>query len=334
MKHKFKIIAVLFLVSTFIFTSCSKDDLLIPKSSFDNTKTSNVELTYISNGASVKLLAGQTIEAGTIDLSIVNNNLIVTYNTTNGWELKEVHLFVNENFSLLPKTNSGNPQVGLFPYKAQNLNGATTYSFTIPLSEFGGEEAVCNKSIYVAAHASLQKLLSNGSYQTETGWGEGQRITAKGNWAMYYSFTFGCQAEEPELANCETAFAFGNTTFIDMGLTNNRWGWVIEAIPGFYTTPIYAAAGNNIISNGFQAGILTYSYRGSYLTLDFKIMGPYKLSETHVYVSNTPPSTIAPGQYGNTHILNAATADNFRIENLNGGKVYIIAHAVVCSSQN
>lgn len=327
-----KLILPAFLMILIFFTSCKKESMITPALNTEGNRTTNVDQAYIKTGSSVILYAGQTINAGTVDVNVVNTDLQVTFNAQNGFELLEAHLFVGESLSAMPLTKSGNPQIGNFPYKISGLSGVTTYTFTIPLSVFGSEPSICDKTYIVAAHASLRKQNSDGSYQNETGWGAGSRINTRGSWATYFNFTFGCQQIEPPVENCETAFGLSPYTFISYGLTTSRWGWVIEVDqPGTYTTPIYAAAGMNVINNGYYVGDLNYTYDGSTLIVTYNMFPGMKMSETHLYASNNIPTTIAPGQYGNIHQLSQSLTDQYVINNLTG-KVYIIAHAVVCSS--
>ena len=56
-----------------------------------------------SSAMNVPLLAGQTIEVGTLNVEVVDGNLEVTYimDLEEGWELLETHLYVAR---LTPKT--------------------------------------------------------------------------------------------------------------------------------------------------------------------------------------------------------------------------------------
>jgi hypothetical protein len=145
----------------------------------------------------VTLWAGQTIDAGTVTVAIEGEDLVVTYQTTGGWELIETQLYVGT-------TPPGTAAPGQFPYKHSPIDPpVTTDQYTIPLSDFG---VGCDDTLYLAAHATVQKLLDDGTYQTETGWGEGEQID--GGWAMYFSVTIPCECVPPEPV-CETAWGAG-----------------------------------------------------------------------------------------------------------------------------
>src|SRR5688572_25946202 len=81
----------------------------------------------------VRLLAGQTIEAGTVCAKVSGTDLLVTYTTGSGWTMTEAHLWVGLDLATAPRTQTGNPQPGRFPYKA-TLDGATSHTFRVPLA--------------------------------------------------------------------------------------------------------------------------------------------------------------------------------------------------------
>lgn len=133
--------------------------------------------------------------------------------------------------------------------------------------------------------------------------------------------------------DCETAYAFGNNTFIDLELTNARWGWANEFTnvqDGTYTLDIWAGAGQNNLSSGTLVGLLTIEVSGSDITVTYDMDNGFTMNETHLYLGDSEPSTIAPGGYGNTHDLNSATSDSFTVSYSGDGDFWIIAHAVVC----
>ncbi len=119
-----------------------------------------------------------------------------------------------------------------------------------------------------------------------------------------------------------------------LGLSRNRWGWAINlTAPGTTTYPIYAGAGLNHTGAGQRVGTLTVSYTGSQVTATYAMAPGAKMTEAHLYAGDTKPTTIAPGQFGNTatfampattHSVTVDVADS------NGDGVWLIAHAVVC----
>ncbi len=123
----------------------------------------------------------------------------------------------------------------------------------------------------------------------------------------------------------ETAYAKGNaaTCFIP---TFANWGWTnLISATGTQTWNLYAGAGQCDETKGTFVGTVTVIYEASKVSVDYNVIMPYSLEETHVYAGTTmfpqvkqgkqTVDTVAPGQYYN-----------------NGGftgSVYVIAHAVV-----
>lgn len=293
---------------------------------------SNRSALYSQNTQCTTLYAGQTINAGSVCVSVGGEDLIVSYATTNGWELTQAHLWVGDDLTTMPQTKTGNPQIGLFPYKSGDITGATSYAFTIPLSSLA-DGSLCGHTFDLAAHAALRKDNGSGGYQTETGWGAGNQISDRGSWATYFTYTVGCEGPPPPppALTCETAFALGNTTLIQLGLTQSRWGWQNGPLsPGSYSYPIYAGAAQNDTSKGTLVGQLSVSYDGATANVSYAMSGGSVLDATHLYVGPRNVTTISPGQFGNTHDLSGASSDSFSVSGFSGEPIYVVAHAVSC----
>ena len=131
----------------------------------------------------VTLLAGQTMNAGTITVTNDAEYVYVTYATTNGWVLSATHLYVGD-CALIPVNNPGNPIPGQFPYTGTHAN-LTSYTYQIPLSQIPAGSCGC-----IAAHAVVKQYGANNTLiQTQTGWGEGVRINLTGgNWGMKFDY--------------------------------------------------------------------------------------------------------------------------------------------------
>jgi hypothetical protein len=305
------------------------------------------------------LYAGQNIDAGTVCFEVVGEDLVVTYTTTGGWELVETHAWAGDVYADMPQSRNGNPKIGNFPYASGDITGVTSFSFHIPLVTLFGqnyqEADICDNSVFVAAHASVRKDDGNGGYQTETGWGYGDRMVQRGSWATFSTITFECtNGEDPEEkpAGCETAFAFAGSgegevagmTLIEVGVSS-AWGWQLGPLgTGAYETPIYAGAGQNDITKGTHVGDLNVDYEGSEVTVTYDMFSGYTMKETHLYVGTVNTDTAAPGQYGNLRDLADVATDAYTITQAIGidesderalmsisGDIYLVAHAVVCS---
>ena len=91
--------------------------------------------------------------------------------------LKEVHIDIQEDPDDFPTTGSGNPKVGKFAYKFENLAGAQVLLVTIPLGDLPTGE------LFIAVHAELTNC--------ETAWANcgGPDAYFRGNnWATYFSY--------------------------------------------------------------------------------------------------------------------------------------------------
>lgn len=307
------------------------------------------EIQNSDNAYCTDLLAGQTTDAGDVCVAVNGSDLLVTYATTDGWEISEAHLFVGETQEGMPQARNGNPKIGNFPNNSGNITGATTHTFSVDLTQFGFDASPTScdaRNIFVAAHAALRKNNGNGTYQTETGWGDGYGLVDRGSWATGFQLKISCTGEEPKPeGDFETAFAFGGdvaTCFIgadfdgdgnDDGL--NRWGWSNGALTeGDYQFAIYAGAGRCDTSKGTLVGTLSVSYAGGQATVTYNVSSPYYMTESHLYVGSEPLPrnnglyTVAPGQYAQIHDLGTATTDSYSVTGLTG-TVYVVAHATV-----
>ncbi len=341
MKKSLLILAAITLLGmAALFVGCSEETAPV-------VAPATTDQVYVSGSGCVTLLAGQTIPAGTVCITVDNalNCVNVTYATVNGWQLVEAHLWAGTSLTQMPVNRSGNPVPGQFPYVSGNITGVTTWSYCIPLSVFNldANMETCNQIGYFAAHAALQQVDANGNViQTQTGWGEGSRIVNRGSWATYYTMQFFCEPNTPPAAEtCETAFAFsGNDADCFLNYGFERWGWVIGPLaPGSYTYDVYAAAGQCDLSKGWNVGAVTVNYDGATATVTYNMSTGFTMDETQVSAgANQFPvmpnghTSVAPGQYPSIHDgLAGVATDTHTISGLSGN-IYVIAHAMSCSN--
>jgi opacity protein-like surface antigen len=96
------------------------------------------------------LLAGQHTDAGDVVVSDLNGVLTVEIDTSDsGWELGVSHVYVGLDD---PKKHAP----GRFPFAHEDLDGATSDSYTIDLSEVGAE---CGDTVVVAVHTEVDQFL-------------------------------------------------------------------------------------------------------------------------------------------------------------------------------
>jgi hypothetical protein len=138
----------------------------------------------------VALIAGQDEEVGTVTILEDEDDISVTYTLNEGWYMTESHLHLAENCEDIPQTGSGNPKVGQFEYGMPY--DPPVQADTIVVDQKSGWDA--EDTLCVAAHAAVFKDMNgNGLYdpdvdREETAWGEGDRFTERGNWAMYFEY--------------------------------------------------------------------------------------------------------------------------------------------------
>lgn len=191
-------IPLLFLTATVLFiSSCKKDreeNLNSSAPGYSNDRTAGMNRTGTGPGDStecppteVTLIAGQTINSGTVSVSNDSNYIYVTYSTANGYTLTQTHLYVG-GCAGIPVNAPGNPIPGQFPYSGTHSN-ITSYTYQVPISVMGTSGCGC-----VAAHAVVQKLGASGNViDQQTGWGNGVRINLSGgNWGMKFNYCL-CQ---------------------------------------------------------------------------------------------------------------------------------------------
>ncbi len=195
------LLSVCIIASLQTFVSCKKSDLnpvLTPEQTTQAPQSSryvifgNPDEGTVVQGrtygepcepTTVMLVAGQTMDAGTVTVSNDNDYIYVTYTTTNGWVLTQTHLYVGD-CALIPVNNPGNPIPGQFPYTGTH-NNLTSYTYQIPISSIPLEACGC-----IAAHAVVKKYnSSNQVIDTQTAWGNGVRINLSGgNWGMKFDY--------------------------------------------------------------------------------------------------------------------------------------------------
>ena len=98
----------------------------------------------------------------------------------------------------------------------------------------------------------------------------------------------------------ETAWAKGNTTFTDLGISN-KWGWVFDYEIGQNKSQfeLWAGAAQNDTSKGTLVGYVEVYNDSDSLYVKYTINEPgWVILKTHLYVGETNPTTADPGQLG------------------------------------
>ena len=131
------------------------------------------------------LLAGQTIDVGTVVIEINDNTDVidVTYETNSDWVITETHVHVCGSPSDIPAGKKGNPRIGHFDYAGEYSEGLTTVTHnTLPYE--AGENFI------VAAHAVVENINSG---QTETAFAyntvTAEKFSGK-RWGWYINYLY------------------------------------------------------------------------------------------------------------------------------------------------
>jgi hypothetical protein len=132
------------------------------------------------------LMAGQTINTGTVTIWNDDTYVYVAYQMDGNYLLKKTHLYVG-SCSSIPINGAGNPRIGLYPYYADHGTGVPLYVYVIPRASL---PVGC---LCVSAHAEVVAYGSNGSVTfTQTGWANGEQLNDGGSWAMKFNY---CQQD-------------------------------------------------------------------------------------------------------------------------------------------
>ena len=173
------LLLVIAAVAIFFFDSCKKDDITPFKSENPVEIKANRIPSASCEIVTVELTADKNIKIGSVVVSNNSKSLFVKYNAEGNWYLDELHLYVGD-FRRLPRTSSGNPIPGHFPYQMSFTELTQVYTMDVPLSSID----YCFK---IAAHASVSQRNENGEViKTATAWGNGTLINLHGNWGMYF----------------------------------------------------------------------------------------------------------------------------------------------------
>ncbi|MCC7246691.1 MAG: hypothetical protein IT269_13490 [Saprospiraceae bacterium] len=341
-----------FLATVFSLFSCKKEQI-------SSSISQNQLLPAVDRTCPVitwPLTAGQTIPAGTVTVTNDADNLYITYalNTASYpcAQFGTLHVWVGSSLATMPSNPQGHPIPGQFcqidPNRCHDATVLTTYTFTIPWSSttYVDITNACTSPIYVVTHAEVNGLdCSGGSHETAYG---GPTAGGGNAWWFYGQYTACCESGPPNPEYCNTAFAKGGWVWTtgkkanpeqlpSLNLINNRWGWAINlTAPGTTTYPIWAGAGLNNTANGTLVGNLTIVWDGTTATVTYNMLSGFSMDEAHLYAADARPTTLAPGQFGNTAYFNPnATSYTFTVPlaDTNGTDgVWLIAHAVSCTS--
>lgn len=237
----------------------------------------------------VRLMAGQSHEAGVVYVVNTSEKLYVGYMTTGDWKMEAVHLYVGACNSL-PVDGAGNLAPEDFPHKVEFASLQNFYYVEIPLSLLP-EGCVC-----IAAQADVVKVVGGEIVQSETAFGEG---TAVGNnWFMKFDYCIAIC--EQVCYNDETAWAAG-TRYVTKGSWATYTPYVANTTVNIYAGQNYlvgTATFSEVVDG--KVTITLVALNGAQLQ---DIAEPVKIQG---YVAPPPADNPAPGLF-TTYKGNATT---------------------------
>lgn len=142
---------------------------------------------------------------------------------------------------------------------------------------------------------------------------------------------------------CETAYMFGNVELNSLDYPGNNWGWglIFDESGSFddayrinddvYEFPVYAGAGQNNTSRGYEAGVIRINLDDDdEVQVQLILNSGLAVTESHIYFGESGwPAKRSPGQLGNTY--NASQSDDVHTFSYSGDRTfYLIVHAVTC----
>lgn len=234
--------------------------------------------------------AGQNINAGTVSIINDNNYIYVTYNTVNGWMLKETHVHVANNINGIPRTKQGIPIPGQFAYSMNHDPVINTYTYNIPLANYNFQ---MGQEIIIAAHAALVNgNYPYGEYQEETGWG-GNEPGPGPRWWYYIRYTLIDHNPGGSGGDFNTETAMMRMYDIPNNFTynwgNHPWFSYVKMYPGAMPQTFYFYAAQH-----YKVGEVEIWKDGMTLYVEVNLDAPYEMQQSHLNVQLTgysgPPS--------------------------------------------
>ena len=131
-----------------------------------------------------------------------------------------------------------------------------------------------------------------------------------------------------------TAYAFGEMSFINAGLSDTEWGWVSKYQKKDDTLifPLYIRDEHYEYGDGINVGEFKVYYLNDKIVADFYTRRGFALMHTNLYASHKKPVTCNPAYFTEHHSLIRNNFDRMSVYNPTL-PVYIIGHATVVKTQ-
>lgn len=193
MKKVFKQINLIIIVLMFVFVSCEQSVIETELAttadqelSLKSAKVKTPEISYsivagipttgICGSLPVtEFIAGQNYDAGNVYIANTDEKLYVSIEMNEGWELDCTHLFIGE-FGDIPFNNSGNPQIGKFPFCNCFKKGTSKVTFEFNRNDF-------DKSVTIVVHGEVSGT------SCETAFAFGTKFPDAERWGWYIDYT-------------------------------------------------------------------------------------------------------------------------------------------------
>lgn len=318
--------------------------------------------------ATFDLIAGRKEVAGKVNITNNDTDLIITYTLNEDWYMLAAKIYAGP-FADVPLSKGGNPKIGHFPYKFIFFKPRTEFTLHIPLESLKLDDSFC---LSVATFAELftalpepeddeKDLYENGEkdnkdnnkdergpfisnlgdnerqifykkYRFESAWA-GDKDFEGASIARYFEF---CPTDCKQFTNlpCETSYMLGDFSFIDLGLTDTRWGWAQEVNQvSAFKKPMYARALLNNLNRGFITADVEVNVVNNKVNVKFTARPGFSFSKTDVYLSDEQPEVYNPASLPFRNRHNNVADFQYELEYSGDGDFWIIAHAETCSER-
>jgi len=148
--------------------------------------------------------------------------------------------------------------------------------------------------------------------------------------------TFTKEQQWPQIPSNKSysAFAYGEISFIDAGLSETQWGWIskYQKKDDTLSFPIYMHDDSYESGDGIYVGDFYVYYFKDKLVADYFVRKGFAFMQTNLYASHSRPRTCDPEFFGQQHNLMRKTTDRHSV-NITQLPVFIIGHARIVRTQ-
>lgn len=131
-----------------------------------------------------------------------------------------------------------------------------------------------------------------------------------------------------------TSFAYGETSFIEAGLSETQWGWITKYDKKDDTTSwsLLIRDEHYVDGDGLYVGEVLFYYLKNNFVAEFHARKGFAMIATDVYASSKKPGSCDPATFSVHHKLTRSTVDRVSV-NVEQFPIYVIAHANIVRTQ-